>query len=698
MGRDDRRGYPTQGELLAVPAPAEREVDGRGVALPVAGVLLDSPVAHLDRIFDYRVPVELDAAAAVGTAVTVRFNHQDHRGWVWRRGSTTTHPGRLASVRSVVSGLPLLTADTRRLVEAVAARSAGVRADVVRLSVPPRHATTEREERDQEVPPPRTWRAPGPGTGWQVYGGDGFVASLAQGDAPRAVWTALPERPGLVRSWISLLADAARAALSGGRGVLVVVSTASRAEAVAAALAAELDGPGGGGTVVALTAEGGPSRRYRAFLRALTGRARVVVGTRAAAFAPVADLGLAVVWDDGDDRLAEPHAPYVHTRTVLALRSGLEKAGLLVAGYSRSVEAQGYVERGWAQELSADRPLRRQAVARVAVPSGGEVGQGPAAARIPSPAHRAVRDALADGPVLVQVPRGGYAPVMACGNCREVAVCPHCGGPLAMRTAGTVTCRWCARTVVDWTCPHCGDGRLRMRASGSTRTGEELGRAFPGTPVVVSGAGESHGVVATVDASPRLVVATPGAEPMAGGGYRAVLLLDGGLMSSRPELGAGVSALRRWTNAVVLARSDARVFLLGHPDPATAQALVRWDHAGLAHTDLAERAELHLPPAWRTARVDGPREAVEGLLSRAEAEGFEVLGPAPVPEATGRDGAAPTVSVVDPSGTAAGVRALVRTPVTRGHDLADLLRAWKRERSAHRDETVRIELDPTVLW
>ena len=81
-------------------------------------------------------------------------------------------------------------------------------------------------------------------------------------------------------------------------------------------------------------------------MRLLLGRARLAVGTRAAAFAPVPRLGLAAIWDDGDDRLDEPRAPYVHARTVLALRSGLEGAGLLIAGHVRSVKTHDYVERG----------------------------------------------------------------------------------------------------------------------------------------------------------------------------------------------------------------------------------------------------------------------------------------------------------------------------------------------------------------
>jgi primosomal protein N'''' len=224
-----------------------------------------------------------------------------------------------------------------------------------------------------------------------------------------------------------------------------------------------------------------------------------------------------------------------------------------------------------------------------------------------------------------------------------------------------------------------------MVTVGSTRTGEELGRAFPGIPVVVSGAREAHGVVDEVDSSPRLVVATPGAEPVAEGGYRAVLLLDGGALSSRPDLGAAGEALRQWTNAAVLAAPAARVILLGCPDPVAAQALVRWDHAGFARRDLMERAELHLPPAWRVARLDGPVRGVESLLAQAEADGFEVLGPVAPPPVHGQ--VAPGVA-----------RALVRAPLSRGRALANMLGVRLRDRSARREEPVRVELDPTRLW
>ena len=693
-------GVSRQGELLELPEPGQRTVTVAGVHEPVARVLLDSPIPHLDRTFDYLVPAALAQQALPGTRVMVRFGEQEMRGWIWERGATTTHIGRLSALRRVVSDLQVLPESSRRLIGAVASRSCGTRSDVIRLAVPTRHATTEKAERAKAPLDLPTWERPSSNAHcWHPYdGGEEFLRRLADGEAPRVVWSALPAQPRphqaslsgsdgqcvpVVEPWEVCLAWAVQATLVSSRSAVIVVATTQQAEALAARLGRELEGE----PIVVLSAEHGPARRYRAFLAVLMGRARVVVGTRAAAFAPVHRLGLAAVWDDGDNRLEEPHAPYSHTRTVLALRSTLEGAGLLIGGFSRSVEAQSLVEQGWCQNLRASRHIVRGVVPRVEVPGPAELDREGAsgAARVPSLAHRALRRALQNGPVLVQVPRAGYAPLVACARCRSAARCTFCGGPLAMDRQGRTSCRWCARTVGQWDCPECGGHVVRMATVGSTRTGEELGRAFPGIPVVVSGAREAHGVVDEVDDAPRIVVATPGAEPVAKGGYRAVLLLDGGALSSRPDLGAAGEALRQWSNAVALAECSARVILLGGPDPVAAQALVRWDQAGFARRDLLERAELHLPPAWRVARLDGPVRGVESLLAQADADGFEVLGPVAPPPVRGQV----------PPGVA---RALVRAPLSQGKALATMLGVRLRDRSARREEPVRVELDPTRLW
>lgn len=671
-----------QGTLLAAPVPVARPVRSAGVALPVAQVLLDTPLPQLDRLFDYLVPPTLDEAAQVGTRVVVRFGSQETHGWVWGRSQETTHRGRLAPLRRVVSDLPVLTGATRALVEAVAQRSAGSRADVVRLAVPARHRATELAERDRGAVRFPAWVAPRAG-GWADYrGGSELLEQLAAGEAPRCCWHVLPHSPA-GEGWLEMVARAARATLVSGRGVLLVLATHQQAEHAAAQLERLLPGE----PVVHLTAEAGPAARYRAFTRLLLGHARVAVGTRGAAYAPVDSLGLAVVWDDGDDRLDERRAPYTHARQVLTLRAGLERAGLLAGGYTTSVEAQALVERGWARELRPERRTELSHRPRVEVPGPGELEAEGASggARIPSRAHRLVRGALTEGPVLVQVPRGGYVPVVACQACRRAARCATCGGPVSLQEDGAAACRWCSRPVGRWSCPHCGCERMRMVGVGTARTAEELARAFPGATVLLSGAQVSHGVVRVLDDRPRLVVATPGAEPVALGGYRAVLLLDGAVLSSRPELGAQEEALRRWSNAAALAAPGARVLLLGRPEPEAAQALLRWDQPGFARAQLRERDHLHLPPAWRTARLDGERAAVESVLEEARRAGFETLGPSPLEPGHG-------------PGTEVGRRALVRTPVEWGRELAQVLRQATVRRALAQLSAVRVEMDPTILW
>ncbi|SIN48794.1 Putative primosomal protein N' (ATP-dependent helicase priA) [Mycobacteroides abscessus subsp. abscessus] len=185
--------------------------------------------------------------------------------------------------------------------------------------------------------------------------------------------------------------------------------------------------------VVALSAELGPAERYRRWLAVLRGQATVVIGTRAAVFAPVVDLGLVMVWDDGDDNLAEPRSPYPHARDVAMLRAHQLRCAAVIGGYARTAESQALVEGGWAHDLVAARPTVRKSSARISAldDSGYAQERDPAArsARLPMVALTAARDALKRGhSVLVQVPRRGYVPALACTKCRTVARCRHCTG------------------------------------------------------------------------------------------------------------------------------------------------------------------------------------------------------------------------------------------------------------------------------
>ncbi|MFG1758919.1 primosomal protein N' [Micromonospora echinofusca] len=653
------------------------------------------PLAHLDRPFDYLVPAELDADAVPGVRVKVRFAGQLVDGWLLERADDSGHTGRLAYLEKVVSPEPVLAPEVARLARTVADRYAGSLADVLRLAVPPRHARVEKDVRaraaaDGPAAQDRAGEGPtapdgpvpdvldGPGAdGWPDYpAGPALLRALADGRAPRAVWSALPGE-----DWPARYAEAVAATVAGGRGAVLVVADNRDLDRLDAALHDAL----GPGRHVSLSAALGPARRYRAFLAARRGDVAVVVGTRAAMFAPVARLGLVAIWDDGDDLHAEPRAPYPHAREVLLTRAQLADAAAIVGGYTRTAEAQLLVETGWAREVVADRATVRARMPAIA-PTGDDPqlarDPGAATARLPSLAWTTAREALrADLPVLVQVPRRGYLPSVACAECRTPARCPHCAGPLALPSAeGTPACRWCGRVAAAYACPECGGRRLRASVTGARRTAEELGRAFPGVPVRTSGREE---VLATVPGGAGLVIATPGAEPVAEGGFGAVLLLDSWALLTRADLRAGEEALRRWLAAAALARPAAaggRVVVVADGALAPVQALLRWDAGWFAARELAERRELGFPPAVRMASVTGAPAAVADLLAEARLPAeAELLGPVPA------DGERE--------------RMLVRVPRARAAALADALHSAAGVRAARKAvDPVRLQVDPLALF
>jgi primosomal protein N' (replication factor Y) len=475
--------------------------------------------------------------------------------------------------------------------------------------------------------------------------------------------------------WPGLLAHAAATTLAGGRGSLLCVPDHRDVARVDAALTAVL----GPGHHVVLTAGAGPARRYREFLSVSRGARRIVVGTRAAAFAPVHDVGLLAIWDDGDDLHAEPRAPYPHAREVLLTRAAIEGAAALVGGFSRSVEAEQLLASGWAHELAAPRQTVRDTVTvSVVGATDVELERDPLAraARMPQQVTHALSGGLVHGPVLVLTPRRGYAPSLACERCRTPARCDVCTGPLAVTGPATPpACRWCGTVVDAWACGVCGHRGLRAPVVGERRTAEELGRAFPATPVVASGG--DH-VVASVPDRPAIVVATPGAEPVAQGGYTAVVVLDTWLALSRPDLRTEEEALRRWCGAVGLVRAGASVVVVGEPALPVVQALVRWDPPGFAQREAAARAEAHLPPASRLATVTGEPGAVDDALTLLDRPpGCEVLGPVEV-----GDGAS---------------RMVVRVPRAHASALSRALGEVQRVRSARKLDPVRIQVDPTSI-
>ncbi len=662
--------------------------DATPAAPGVAQVAVDVPLSHLDRPFDYAVPPTMEAEAVPGSRVRVRFAGRLRDGVILARPLVSESDRPLSPLQRVISAEPVLTAEVATLIRRVADHYGGTFADVLRLAVPPRHATTEQAER--RPPDALPERPPGHGPYAEYPNGPELMNALAAGRSPRAAWQVVPSASA-IGDWAEGFAVAARACVDSGRGAVLVAPDRRDVERLAQACRRTL-GPAG---FAILTAEQGPAARYRAFLAALRGDVAVVIGNRAASYAPVADLGLVALWDDGDDLLAERRAPYPHVREVLALRAGLSHAAALFASYGRSCEIQALLDRGWLRELAADRGVVRHAAPRVRVADDSvyAMARDPAArtARLPHDVFELMRATLPQGPVLVQVPRAGYLVALVCAECREPARCRTCHGPLrveAPRAPGAEPsrdCGWCGRPQTEWECEICGSATVRAPSVGAERTAEELGKAFPNTPVKRSVGGRR---ASRISPEPAIVVATPGAEPQAEAGYAGAVLLDADALLLRPDLRASEEALRRWLNAVALVRGGAdggSVIVVGESSSRALQALVRLDPRGFAHRELQDRADAHFPPAAKVVAVDGESEALAEFseLARLPASA-EQLGPVDLPAAEGTELLLQRLTLRCPPADGA---ALVRA----AKDVLAIRSARKRDR------TLRIAVDPVAI-
>lgn len=584
-------------------------------------------VAGVRKAFDYLVPDALDAEVRLGTSVRVTLHNRRVAGWVVADRVATPPGVELRPIDAVRGWGP--PASVVALAQWAAWRWAGPPARLL--------GTASAPTLTRVLPP--AGRPPAAG---EAPPDDEAVIGLFGPGAATG-----PGRPVVVRS-----------GPADSQWPVVAAAAACLADALGGSGASGADVPGEAPGVLVLAPAHATAERVAARLRraghdvallpgqwaAARAGGRVVVGTRAAALAPLARLAAAVVLDAHDEAYQEERTPTWRAWEVVAERARRDGAPCVLVSSVPSVELLA------AGELRV--PSRRRARAgwptvEVVDRRGDDPRTGLYSERLVSLLRWAA--AGGDRRVLCVLNRTGRARLLSCATCGELAGCERCGSAVEQRAdpAPVLHCRRCGaeRPVV---CRRCGATRLKALRVGVSRVREEL-EALAGIPVAeVVAAGTGRPERAGPDeAGARVVVGTEAVlHRFDRADAVAFLDLDGELLA--PRFAAAEQALALVARAARIVgragtRGDAPPAVPGggagrapglvllqtrRPDHGAVRAAVAGDPGILAAEEAAVRVELGLPPARALAVVSGDAADAYGAELRAAAGlGVEVTGP-----------------------------------------------------------------------
>lgn len=417
---------------------------------------------------------------------------------------------------------------------------------------------------------------------------------------------------------------------------------------------------------------------------ALGAAGATVVGTRAAAWAPVGDLAAVVVVDEHDESHQQEAAPTWHARDVAAERARRAGIPCVLTSPCPSLDALG-----WGELV-----VRGRAAERAGWPAVDVVdmrAEDPRAGLLPPALVAALRS---DKRVVCVLNRTGRARLLACAGCGELARCERCDAAVSLPANGdALACGLCGeeRPVV---CLPCGKTRLKALRQGVTRVRDEI-EALVGEPVVeVTGARpRAPGPEGAELARARVVVGTEASlHQVARADVVAFLDLDQELLA--PRYRAAEQALGLVARAARLVggrERGGRLLLQTHvPGHEVVQAAVLGDPTRVAEAEAERRELLRFPPVTALAEVSGPAagDFVAALASSpasAPADTTALWGttPAPATSAPATAGPPAEVEVLGP----AGGKWLVRAPDHQG--LCDALAATPRPAGR-----LRVAVDP----
>ena len=226
--------------------------------------------------------------------------------------------------------------------------------------------------------------------------------------------------------------------------------------------------------------------RYDEWKRIKTGRARVVLGTRSAVFAPLRDLGLIVLDEEQEHSYKSENVPRYHARDVAKYRCVQNNALLLLGSATPSVESMYLAKQGSYQLFTLKKRYNERSLPKVFITDMKRELRAGNGTDISALLRMELEDNLKRGEQsILFLNRRGASRMLSCGECGQVPECPRCSVYLTYHSANRrLMCHYCGHSEpVSDSCPSCG-GKFSFIGTGTQKVQQELEELFPGVEIM----------------------------------------------------------------------------------------------------------------------------------------------------------------------------------------------------------------------
>ncbi len=592
--------------------------------MPIARVAL--PVAA-DTLFDYWAPEALKLSR--GSVVRVRLGPRKLVGVVMEVvAASDIAPEKLQAIEAV-GAVPPVPEDVLEMAGFVAGYYQEPVGMAAALAVPP--LTSGRARRNQPAEP-------------SPAGELSVVLNADQNAAVKAISQARETFAAFLLFGVTgsgktdVYLDAARQAITTGGQVLLLVPEINLTPQLLSRVRAALrDAP------IALLHSGLSDGERRAhWTAAATGEAKLVLGTRLAAFAPMPSLSLVVVDEEQDASYKQQDNVRYHARDVAVWRAHRRRIPIVLGSATPSLESWLHAQEGRYRRLDLPRradPRAQMPPVRLTPSRQARAQDGVGAELRAALALRLSRGEQS----LVFVNRRGFAPSLLCSACGWEADCPRCSARLTVhRTPPALRCHHCGHEEpLPLACPACGNVDLLPLGYGTQRLERVLATAFPAARIarIDRDSTRAKGSFAAMrdQMSANELDILIGTQMLAKGHDFPRLTLVGVLGADNALYSADFRATERLAALLMqVAGRAGRAGLAGEvivqtdfPGHPVYAAISAHDYERLATELLAERKMAQLPPFTHVAVLAAEahyRADVDEFLQAAHAAGVALAG------------------------------------------------------------------------